>query len=272
MLLQERKSAMMTNPRIYAISQGHLNIWDTCRRKYLYRYVEELGLNEANLDGQSRLVLGTNFHLLMQQLFLGLDVSPLALGELGAWLDMFDRSPPQMITGDRLCEHYRTLEIVTPTINDRQQHSDITQFQGQQQAYFVLTAIYDLLILGKEGAQILDWKTHQRAMSLEQLALNWQTRLYLYILAKTTTYRPEQISMTYWFANTGASVVISYNQGDCDRTERDLQHILQAIAQEQDYPQLPLHSQVCQRCEFQERCDRQSTIVWQIDDIPEVKI
>ncbi|MDX2256289.1 MAG: PD-(D/E)XK nuclease family protein [Pseudanabaenaceae cyanobacterium bins.39] len=279
MLLQERKSAMMTNSRIYAISQGHLNIWDTCRRKYLYKYLEDLGLNEANLESQARLTLGANFHLLMQQMFLGLDVSPLASGDLGKWLDMYDRQPPTMIDGDRLCEHCRTLEVAFPPTKDRDQQLDITDDQDLQQAYFVLTAIYDLLIWGDGAAQILDWKTHQRPLTKKVLTQNWQTRLYLYILAKTTSYQPAQISMTYWFANTGTSVIIPYSQRDYERTEQDLQGILRAIATEQDYPQLPVHSQQCNFCEFQERCDRQAinptaaqTFTINLEDIPEVKI
>ncbi|MFN5863506.1 MAG: hypothetical protein ACK451_16285, partial [Pseudanabaena sp.] len=78
MVLQERKSAMTAISPITSISQGHLNIWETCRRKYQYSFLEVLSLPEADLDRKEKLQLGTKFHLLMQQKELGLDVSALA--------------------------------------------------------------------------------------------------------------------------------------------------------------------------------------------------
>ena len=45
MVLQERKSAMTaisTNATINSISQGHLNTWETCKRKYQYSFLEDL--------------------------------------------------------------------------------------------------------------------------------------------------------------------------------------------------------------------------------------
>lgn len=242
----------------YAISQGHLNIWETCQRKYQYKYLEELSLPEADPHRQASLQLGSNFHLLMQQMDLGLDVSVLARSDrqLQKWLKAFNESPPTMIEGDRLCEHRRTWEICCPAKLDQDLDSDFKDSGDRHQAYFVLTAIYDLLILGKEQAQILDWKTHQKAIAQSQLEHNWQTRLYLYLLAKTTNFEPEQLSMTYWFANGADSVVINYQAADYDRTEKDIQRMLTAIAQAQDYPQVDVSSSKCEYCEFRDRCDR----------------
>ncbi len=242
----------------YAISQGHLNIWETCQRKYQYKYLEELSLPEVDPHRQESLLLGSNFHLLMQQRDLGLDVLVLAQSDrqLQGWLNAFNEFPPTMIEGDRLCEHRRTWEICCPASLDQDLDQNFMESRDRNQAYFVLTAIYDLLILGKGQAQILDWKTHQKAIAQSQLEHNWQTRLYLYLLAKTTDYPPEQLSMTYWFANTAESVVINYTSADRDRTEQDLQRMLTAIAQAQDYPQVDISSNKCKHCEFRDRCDR----------------
>ena len=272
MVLQERKSAMTAISTITSISQGHLNIWEICRRKYQYSFLEELSLPEADLQRKKNLLLGSNFHLLMQQKELGLDVSSLASSDpkLQSWLKAFEHQPPVMIKGDRNCEHRRTLEI---TIEMPLHHSDN---RDRNQAYFVLTAIYDFLILGDRKAQILDWKTHQVAIAFEKLKTNWQTRLYLYLLAKTTNYAPEQLSMTYWFANTAESVIIGYSQVEHDQTEKKLKQILKAIAQAQNYPKLAMDSPECNYCEFRDRCDRgdilTSLIPSNIADIPEVTI
>jgi len=271
MVLQERKSAMTAISPIISISQGHLNIWEICQRKYQYSFLEELSLPEADLQSKKKLLLGANFHLLMQQKELGLDVSLLASSEpqLQSWLSAFEHQPPEMIAGDRLCEHRRTLE---KPIEMSLHHS---QNRDHGQGYFVLTAIYDFLILGDRQAQILDWKTHQVAIAADKLKNNWQTRLYLYLLAKTTNYAPEQLSMTYWFANTAESVIIAYSQVEHDQTEKKLQHILGQIAQAEDYPKLAIDSSKCVNCEFHDRCDRGdrlSNVSSNIEDIPEVTI
>jgi len=272
MVLQERKSAMTAISTITSISQGHLNIWETCRRKYQYSFLEELSLPEADLQRKKNLLLGANFHLLMQQKELGLDVSALANSDtkLQLWLDAFENHPPVMIDGDRHCEHRRTLGIdIENLLHDSQNSS-------YDQGHFVLTAIYDFLILGDRQAQILDWKTHQVALKADKLENNWQTRLYLYLLAKTTEYKPEQLSMTYWFANTAESVIIEYSQVAHDRTEKTLYQILTAITQAQEYPKLPSDSRDCKYCEFRDRCDRgdmlSSVLFSNIEDIPEVTI
>jgi len=269
MVLQESKSAMTAISPITSISQGHLNIWETCRRKYQYSFLEVLSLPEADLESKEKLQLGAKFHLLMQQQELGLDVGALASSEpkLQKWLAAFKEHPPETIAGDRLCEHRRIFEVSM---------QDITN-SNLEKAYFVLTAIYDLLILSDRHAQILDWKTHQKAIAVDKLKTNWQTQLYLYLLAKTTNYDPDRLSMTYWFANTAQSVIIYYSQTDYELTEKKLQHILWEISQAQEYPKLEeIHSSTCKHCEFRDRCDRgeilASIVSGNIDDIPEIAI
>lgn len=265
---------------ITSISQGPLNIWETCRRKYQYKYLEELSLPETN-SNQEKLLLGSNFHLLMQQKELGLDAFALASSnpDLQKWLTAFENQPPEMLDGDRLCEHRRTLEIALEITSEISLHNSGNSDRGQGDfvSRTLITVIYDFLILGDRQGQILDWKTHQVPITADKLRDNWQTRLYLYVLAKTTNYAPEQLSMTYWFANTAQSVIIPYSQGEYDRTEKKLQQILLEIAQAEDYPKLNLEiSAACKHCEFRDRCDRgdlSSDISFSnIGDIPEITI
>jgi hypothetical protein len=272
---------------INTISQGHLSVWTTCRRKFQHYFLDELSLPTAS-DVQSKLDLGTKFHLLIQQKELGLDVTDVAASEanLEKWLLAFETNPPTTIMGDRLSEHRRTCEL---HIHDHD---------------YVLNAIYDLLIVSSGGthpareafpqeignrtstdtpvAQIIDWKTHQRPLSLAQLQTNWQTRLYLYILAKTTDFAPEQLSMIYWFANTAKSITINYDRTQFQTTEHDLAEILSQISQAQlegSFAQLPVGSNECTRCDFAHRCLRASEAdnleIWlerSLDTYPEVAI
>jgi PD-(D/E)XK nuclease superfamily len=282
---QRSVSAMLL--AINTISQGHLNVWTTCRRKFQHLFLDELSLPTAS-DIQSKLDLGTKFHLLIQQKELGLDVADVAASEanLEKWLLAFETNPPITIAGDRLSEHRRTCELRVGDCD------------------YLLNAIYDLLIVGSGGthpareafpleignrtstttpaAQIIDWKTHQRPLSFVQLQANWQTRLYLYILAKTTNFAPEQLSTIYWFANTATAVTINYDRAQHQKTDRDLAEILSQISQsqlEERFEQIPLGSEECTRCDFAHRCRRVSEVdnleVWlerSLDDYPEVAI
>ena len=93
---------------------------------------------------------------------------------------------------------------------------------------FLLTVIYDLLIAGTETAKIFDWKTYRKAQSKYKLENNWQTRLYLYILAETSPYSPEQISMTYWFVKSAnpQSLTFTYSDAQHAKTKKDLTNLL----------------------------------------------
>ena len=132
--------------------------------------------------------------------------------------------------------------------------------------------VYDLLLTGSHHAKILDWKTYPRPHHPVGLQQHWQTRLYPFVLAETSDYPPEMISMVYWFfqtadrANQAASpqrLTIAYSSAQHDRTRQDLTQLLDSLTQWlQDYDQGQPFPQVrdrspCQRCSFAIRCDRQ---------------
>ncbi len=232
---------MNTIAQAALISQGALNLWTICPRKFRHQYLDGFNL-PPSAESKAKMELGEKFHLLMQQQELGMNVSSLAGSDLHLerWLHTFALNPPITIKGDRFIEHVRTLEFQV----------------------CILTAVYDLLILGTEQAQIVDWKTHDRTQALAVLESNWQTRLYLYILATTTSYEPEQISMTYWFANTSESVVIGYNFQKYQQTHADLNKILAEMSEahsKQDFRQLPEGSSECVSCDFKYRCERETS-------------
>lgn len=263
---------------ISSISQGHLNVWATCQRKFQHYFWHGLSM-PTSFEQQSRLQLGERFHLLMQQREMGLDVTDLADSDrnLQRWLQAFETAPPVMIVGERLSEHRRTFTLKV----DRRD--------------YLLTAIFDLLILGDTdgvpSARILDWKTHQKAIAPTTLKNDWQTRLYLYILAQTTDCPPERISMTYWFANAAAdqpqnqSVAIAYTSKQHAKTHKDLLDILAQMSQAEasgNFAQVPLGDRKCTKCDFAHRCHRvadsisgsqdRSSDILAIADYPEVAI
>ncbi len=234
------------------LSQGQLNSLETCPRKFQHLYLDQLGA-PLPLETRSHQVWGSRFHLLMQQLDLGLDL-PQQLEDptLTHCVENFRQHTPYLfareVDGFRESEHRRTLEF----------------------GNYLLTVIYDLVILEPESAQIHDWKTYPKPEQGDRLRDNWQTRLYLFVLAETSAYVPSQISMTYWFVRSHTrddeapeSIQIPYSDADHDRTRQDLQQKLDQLSQFlQDYqqgaffPQVPESSGKCQHCPFTIRCQR----------------
>jgi len=235
------------------LSQGHLNLLAACPRKFQYAFLDQL--SSPNLtEQQERQTQGAQFHLLLQQWQLGLPIAPLTQADpqLDQWFTAFESASPEILAlpgSDSLpiqqAEHERTLEC-----------------QG-----YLLTMRYDLLLAGDRHAKILDWKTYPRPQNARHLAANWQTRLYLYGLAETSPYEPEQLSMAYWFfqatqaAATPQSLSFSYDRTQHDRTRQDLTNLLQQLtdwlsqyAAGESLPQLGIAHRECDRCNFFPRC------------------
>lgn len=241
------------------LSQAHLRTLQTCPRQYQYRYLDSLMLPEATqLTETTAQKRGRDFHRLMQQHFQGLDIHPIleAQPELQPWFAAFQTMPPPMIEGQREAEHVRSL--------------------GWQE--FTLVGVYDYVIFGQGQAQILDWKTYARPPAPKTLSHHWQTRLYCYLLAATSSYLPSQIAMTYWFAQgeKGANFyTFSYSEAihqqihhTLEQCLNQLRQWLQAYEQGQDLPQVPPAQmrEYCHECAFNERCQRrQPTSVLTID-------
>lgn len=200
----------MLNPNLIRLSQSHLNLLSTCPPKFQQVYLDCLGSLPAP-EKQDSLEWGNRFHLLMQQRELSLPIESLleTEGELNSSLQALIQAAPELAPQTNIwreAEHCRTLSI----------------------GNFLFTVVYDLLITKEDQATILDWKTYRQPPKTQSLALNWQTRLYLYVLAETSEYKPEQIQMTYWFVKSGApkSMTFNYEMPQHQQTEQELTSLL----------------------------------------------
>jgi hypothetical protein len=184
--------------------------------------------------------------------------------QLAQWFTAFLHTSPQILA----------LESESP---------DQVLYQSEQERTlemngYRLTVIYDLLLTGSHQARILDWKTYPKPQTSRWLIENWQTRLYLFVLAETSSYLPEQLSMVYWFfqsqgsaSDAPQSLQISYNQTQHEQTRQDLQYWLAQLTEwltayqsGGPFPQLPLGAKACETCAFATRCERTAT-VWPTD-------
>lgn len=250
-----------TQNQLLRLSQGQLNLLERCPRQFQHNYLEQLH-PPTKPENEEKQLQGSRFHLLMQQREMGLKISKFLQVDddddkknknklqLQSWMRAYERAAPEILTQGsmsetfRESEHYRTLQVQN----------------------YLLTAIYDLLIADKEQAQIFDWKTYPKPQNKRHLQYNWQTRLYLYILAETSDYPPENISMTYWFVQSPRephSIKFSYSSLQHQKTEKKLnQHLkkltvgLQAYQEGEQFPQVAEGSKTCHSCQYASRCQR----------------
>ena len=173
------------------ITQAHLRVLDREPHRFEGLYLD--GVELPTLAGNwSALERGKQFHQLLQQQEMGLPIQAMvdADPELGRYFQAFASYPPPLLAGQRRSEY----PLAMP-------------FQGVQ-----LYGIVDLLVEAGDRAQIVDWKTYWRSPDSATLANDWQTRLYLFLLAETRDYEPERLSMLYWFSEQPSQwVEVSYD-------------------------------------------------------------
>lgn len=257
------------------LSQRHLKVLETCPRQFEHIYFDRLTQPISPIQ-QAKTQLGSEFHLLMQQRELGLPIEPILAGspQLAGWIQSIVTTAPELFKSNpqtwRESEHVRTLEIDN----------------------YLFTAIYDLLILQpncpkdrlRQRADIIDWKTYPLPRYKKDLDREWQTRLYLYILAETSAYLPKQINFTYWFIQSNPqpkSVRIAYTQRQHRQTHADLLALLDQLsswldayqASGEHFPQIEASGEACHYCNFAPRCGREqrkeSSPSISIDPLPE---
>ena len=244
-------SIQIPTESLLRLSQGQLNLLESCPRKFQHTYLEQLR-PPINPEYEESLLQGSRFHLLMQQREMGLKIGSFLQtdNQLQTWMQTFANIAPDILNPSidseafRESEHYRTL----------------------QQQNYLLTVIYDLLIADKEKAQILDWKTYRKPPNKRKLQYDWQTRLYMYVLAETSDYLPENISMTYWFVQSQSkpySIEFTYSSTQHQQTEKKLnQHLkkltkwLRVYQEGKDLPQVSEGSKTCNYCQYASRCQR----------------
>ncbi len=234
------------------LSQRHLKVLETCPRQFEYLYFDRLALT-VSPNQQVRSQLGSDFHLLMQQRELGLPIAPILerAPQQQQWMQAILTTAPELFQSDpqtwRESEHVRTLAMDN----------------------YLFTVIYDLVILQPDRADIIDWKTYPLPKYKKDLDRDWQTRLYLYLLAETSDYVPKQIAFTYWFIQSSPqpkSVQIGYTLKQHQQTKSDLHGLLSKLTtwldayrtNREPFPQVESSTGSCQNCNFTARCGRES--------------
>jgi hypothetical protein len=195
----------MTLPTDFQFSQGSLQDYVDCPRRFQLRYVQRLAWPaveaEPALENERHLRQGAAFHRLVHQHVLGLSLERLSSTitdeDLSRWWHNYLESGPADLPASR----YPEVILSAPVSGHR------------------LVAKYDLIAVDAEQrVVIVDWKTSRKRPRRKWLAERLQTRVYPYLLVRAgshllevgdwgleignwRSFQPEQVEMVYWFAN-----------------------------------------------------------------------
>ena len=251
----------MTLPPEFQFSQGSLQDFADCRRRFQLHYLLRQSWpavpSEPVLEMERYMQQGARFHRMLQQHLLGLPVerlAPIAQDEdLARWWEnylLFSQGGGLQALAGVGARYYPEITLTAPFGSYR------------------LLAKLDLLAVNPEGrALILDWKTARKRPRRQWLADRLQTRLYPFLLIQAgaflnagTPFLPEQVEMVYWFADFPDQRERFPYTASALQVDRD--YLAEMVAtihrlSDDDFP-LTTDDRRCAYCVYRSLCDRGS--------------
>jgi CRISPR/Cas system-associated exonuclease Cas4 (RecB family) len=247
----------MALPSDFQFSQGSLQDYVDCPRRFQLRYVLQLAWPaqevEPALENEQHMRQGAAFHRMVHRHVLGIPAEYLSRTvqepDLRRWWHNYLEHRPGGLPEAR----YPEIVLSAPTGDP----SD----DGHR-----LLAKYDLVAVGAgKRAIIIDWKTSRKRTKRKYLAERLQTKVYPYVLVQAGAHlnggqalAPEQIEMLYWFAgypDDSASFVYDTSQYEADAAY--LTALIKEIAGlgDEDFP-LTTQERRCKFCPYRSLCRR----------------
>lgn len=242
----------MTLPETFIFTQQNLQDYIDCNRRFYLREILKLEWpaieSEPVREQEELILLGTQFHLLCQQFFLGIPVEDLSDQitnlELQVWWQNFLKLDFKSLNGTLSSEKLISIPF----------------------AGFRLAAKYDLLLRDLNGKNfIYDWKTSKNQPQRKYLVERMQSKIYPLVISKyngakrsDTDFNPESIDMIYWypaFPNTPISFGYSKVQFEADQT--GLEKLIYEINKKKE-PDFVLteREKTCSYCRYRSLCNR----------------
>lgn len=236
------------------LSRYKLAAFLACPRRFELRYLQQLpwpAVPQPEED-EERTTLGRQFHQLLQRHFMGLAVDTAAIGNarLRRWWDLFRQNQPTVPDGRILTEATLTIPIGQHFLHGR----------------------FDLVVIGEEGerpfAHVFDWKTG-KAQDEATLRRDWQTRLYLALLAEgggalwgegtPPGLDPAAVRITYWYvAEPDRPRTLLYSEAEHRQNWQELTAVVGQIEAHLESGVWPLTDDLtqCRWCSYQIYCGR----------------
>ena len=243
----------MALPDTFQFSQGSLQDYVECQRRFQLRYVLMQPwpalITEPAMEAERHMQRGVDLHQLAHQHTLGLDVERLEATihdeVLARWWHAYLAFPPP-----DLPETVRRAEVVV----------------SAPLADYRLVAKYDLVAAEPgERLVVVDWKAMLKRPSRATLARRLQTRVYRTLAVEAGAAfsggqlpRPEQVEMIYWFAEFGGA--IERFPYDADQHAADCDYLAGMVAEiaahaEAIWPLTP-DERRCRFCNYRSLCER----------------
>ena len=242
----------MTLPADFQFSQGSLQDYADCPRRFQLRYILRLAWPaveaEPVLESERRQLQGQAFHRLVHQHLLGIPSDRLAHmaadEDLRRWWHHYLEDGPADLPPARYPEIRLTGSVA-----------------GHQ-----LMARYDLIAADAgQRLVIVDWKTSRQRSSRRWLAGRLQTQVYPYLAVRAGSHlnegqpvQPEQVAMVYWFSEFPADPErFPYDGAQYQADEARLTALIEEIKTRDDevFP-LTTDERQCQYCRYRSLCER----------------
>jgi len=230
-------------------SQSALSIFNDCRRRFRYRYLDglywpaEWGMNE---EVKKDLKQGRQFHLLAERYYSQ------TLGETVLKSDQLLQSWLNRLKSFSAAEN-----VVAAEQELRFQEEDLK-----------LLAKYDLLKYDKLEKKLIifDWKTDKKSLYEKDIKSSMQSRFYLFLLYQAayeyfgTDYELEKMpELIYWNPRyPNQNLKINYNQNDFKKDKSYFNNLLTEILAESEF-QLTDDLNKCRFCEYRPICRGKKT-------------
>jgi len=243
----------MTLPTNFQFSQGSLQDYVDCPRRFQLRYLLRLAWPaveaEPAVENERLMQQGAAFHRLAHQHALGIAPERLSSTVTGAdlrrWWHNYLEHGPEGLPGTR----YPEVVLSAPVGGYR------------------LIARYDLIAVDAGRRSIIvDWKTSRKRSRRRHLAERLQTRVYPYLLVRAGSHlnagqplEPEQVEMVYWFAEYPDDPQrFAYDTAQYEADEAYLSSLIGEIVGRIDNSSYPLTTQErrCRYCPYRSLCQR----------------
>lgn len=266
----------MTLPVNFQFSQGSLQDYVDCPRRFQLRYLQHVAWpavqSEPILENERHREMGKIFHRLVQQHALGIPVARLSR-----------MAASSRVGGAQLETWWQN--YLSSSLTQSMIPATIPSQEGQKDGLFgryyseislagslcgaTLTAIYDAVRVeaASEGGRvtILDWKTNRKRQKRLLLSSQLQTRVYQYLIVSAgaglnngSAFAPAQVEMIYWFASFPDDPErFTYSISQYKTDEAYLAGLIEAIrsAGADDFPTCT-EPRACRFCVYRSLCER----------------
>lgn len=241
----------MNPTQINLLSQSSLQDYVDCSLRFKLRYLDHLAYpaieSEPALENEKHQQEGEYFHRLVQQYLVGIpkeQVGKLANGapNLQRWWSNF-------------LQEFETLRQTGKVYTEHNLSAPLGRYR--------LLAKYDLIHVKDGKATIYDWKTYRKRPRNEWLSARMQTRVYRAMLVRAGAhlnngqpFAPEQVEMTYWFADFPTEPArFDYTSAQYQRDWDLLLKLSDEIAAASSHAQTD-DRQKCAYCTYRSYCER----------------